>query len=63
MALAAAFLVWISILAVIDARTASGCYDSGYANHRVTFDLSRYCVNRTDQTDIIVPFKERNDRD
>ena len=50
---------YMGVYIVVGTGTSTACLASGYANHRITWNLTRYCVNRTDQTDIVVPFAQR----
>lgn len=34
------------------------CAEKGWRDSKITITLTPYCINRTDQTDIIKPLKE-----
>lgn len=44
--------------AVIQGITEDLCAAKGWRDSKVTITFQRYCINRTDQTDIIKPLSE-----
>lgn len=38
--------------------TESKCLAAGYRASKIDYMLNAYCINRVDQTDIVVPIKE-----
>lgn len=64
MVLAAFVVITIAVILVLGifAATNSACLRLGYAHARIDWTLSRYCVTRVNQTDIVVPLSEARPR-
>lgn len=59
--LAAVFAVSFAVALVrapIEANLQSTCLERGYPSWQMSWDFSRYCVKRLDQTDVVVPLAE-----
>ena len=53
-----AFGIWFVLMISLTALTQNRCLGYGYPSHRVALDLSRYCVARENQTDVVIPLSE-----
>jgi hypothetical protein len=53
-----AFLVWALIGFGLHVATEDRCLAAGYRDAVVTATYQRYCVTRTEQTDIVKPLSE-----
>lgn len=56
-------LLWTALFIYRQATTTSACLRAGYPTASVTWTLERYCIKRLEQTDVVVPFVERNKRE
>lgn len=54
----ALFIVTCITFGITRSTTAKFCLSHGYANSEVTWDYSRYCINRINQTDVVVPIEK-----
>jgi len=53
-----AFFVILLSFGCTEAMTKNACLKAGYPNSQVTFTFDRYCIQRVDQTDVVVPFSK-----
>lgn len=54
-AAAVIFVVFVIVAFIIDTTTENACNALGWPSHNMTITFSRYCIARTNQTDVIVP--------
>lgn len=52
-----AFIAWCIVLAVVEIPLQSECLSRGYREAKIDFFFNRYCITRSDQTDIVVPLE------
>jgi hypothetical protein len=69
--MAETWLAWLLLLATLApcaihmvraAKVNAHCLRQGWTSGTVTWNLDGYCVARTDQTDVVVPWQEAGRR-
>jgi len=53
-----AILLYGSLMGIGNATVDSQCLKRGWREGRIDYTLTKYCVNRNDQTDTVKPLKE-----
>lgn len=51
-------ILYIFVLAAYEIRTVAQCLALGYPKASVTYNMTRYCIKRVDQTDTVTPLSE-----
>lgn len=50
-------IIFLLIYSAIDMNTTNRCLSAGWREGKVSWNFSRFCITRTDQTDIVRPLK------
>jgi hypothetical protein len=49
-------LVMLLVVLPVTMVADAGCLRAGYPKASVTWNFTRYCIKRVDQTDVVVPY-------
>jgi len=52
-------LLCYGVVFLVDvASTEKNCLDAGWADHKVAYDLTSYCIREENEYEIVVPLKD-----